>query len=135
MEDRRRFEEIAGELELQLPGCAVSRTRDAIQIDYLGDRGVTLLLTPEYVDVRLPAIDWTQGSHGPVASSRSWRRYKIRRDRDDGVTPLLDLVHRGLDKRRSEFRRCRFCGKDVPVEHRTGNACHGCASAHLGIVY
>jgi len=123
-------------LELQLPDCKVSRTRDAIQIDYFGDRGVTLLLTPEYVDVRLPTIDWTQGSHGPVASSRSWRRYKIvRPDTDDGMTPLLDLVHGGLERRRREFRKCRFCGKEVPVEHRTGDACHGCASEHLGIVY
>jgi hypothetical protein len=39
------------------------------------------------------------------------------------------------DARRAEFRPCKYCGKSFPREHRTGNACHGCASKFEGIVF
>lgn len=78
-------------------------------------------------------------AYGPANSSRLWKRRKLQGMWDGtsaGVSPeLSDLILKGIAKRRSEFRPCRFCKEAVPPEHRTMGACHGCAEKHLGVVY
>src|SRR5438067_3282070 len=51
----------------------VQRTRDAIQIDYLEQRGLIFLATPEGLEVRLPTVE-RSGPHWRAASSRPSKR-------------------------------------------------------------
>jgi hypothetical protein len=115
------------------PACALERTRDAIQID-LGDEGggVTMLVTAEAIELRMPTVEWTCGACGPAGSSRRWKRI-----RPDAVSDerLRDMISKAIEARQAEFKPCKYCGELVPPEHRTGNACHGCASTHRGVVY
>lgn len=115
-----------------MPGAGLSRTRDVIQAELWGEEGIVVLVTAEAFEIRLPTIEWTMGAYGPADASRLWKR--VRADAlSDGQ--LLDLIEAGLEARRAEFVACRFCGRLFPVEHRSGDACHDCASRHLGIVY
>ena len=57
-----------------LPEAEVTRTRDVIQLDHGGERGIVVLITPEAIEVRLPTIEWTKGAYGPAKTSRLWKR-------------------------------------------------------------
>ena len=128
----RRVEENAERVTALMPEGRIERTRDAIQIDVNDERGVVVLVTPEALEIRLPTVEWTCGSHGPAASSRLWRRVKAENLSDEG---LSELLQKASAARAAEFKKCRYCGELVPPERRTGRACHGCASGHEGIVY
>jgi hypothetical protein len=118
------------------PSAHVTRTRDAIQVDVRTDadeeRGVTVLVTPEAFEIRLPTIEWTMGAYGPVHSTRYVKRVGA-----DGLmdTALADLLANAITKRDAEFIPCRFCGTPTPPEHRHGKACHGCSERHLAVVH
>ena len=45
-----------------------------IEHDYEGEEGIVLLITPEAIELRLPTVEWTEGTHGPAPTSRLWRR-------------------------------------------------------------
>ena len=135
----RLFEVLANTLLTILPGATTTRTRDAIQVDYHEEKGITILLTPETLEIRLPTITWTKGAYGPVPSSRLWKRIPLARfgmpDEASTCDKLQELVRAGLERRNREFKQCRYCKKTFPVEHMTERACHACASRHLGVVY
>jgi hypothetical protein len=119
-------------LEL-LPGAEVSGTRDVVQINWGGEEGIVVLITPEALELRLPTVEWTGGAYGPVASSRLWRRVKWESVQEGQLLVLLDKCRRA---RTREYRRCKYCGEKFPPEHRSsGNVCHGCASKYEGIVF
>jgi hypothetical protein len=111
------------------------RTRDAFEL-HLGDqeaRGVVLIVTAEALELRLPTVEWTRGAYGPASTSRLWKRVTWR----DDLTPerVRQLVDAAIAKRRAEFKPCRYCGREVPPEHRLGKVCHGCAERHEGVVH
>jgi hypothetical protein len=114
------------------PDGRVERTRDVIQISYNDERGIVVLVTAEVFEVRLPTIEWTCGSYGPVDSSRFWRRIKVGDVSDDELNLILS---KALKARQSQFKRCRYCGNSFPPEHRDSDVCHGCAENILGIVH
>lgn len=130
---QRHFEQVAEYIRGALPGASLSRTRDAIQIDADSeDDGITVLLTPEAIEVRLPTVDWV-GPHTPVLSSRLWKRELLG---DLSEEQAVRLCLDGLAARRAEFRRCRYCGRSVPPEHmQTEDVCAVCAERHLGIIH
>ena len=113
------------------PDAKLTRTRDVIQVDVGGERGCVLLVTAEAVEIRLPTIEWTGGACDPRASSRYWKRVPIGWDYEE----VRQLIEAGIRARVAQYQRCAFCGEEVPPEHRTGDACHGCASKHRGIIY
>ena len=127
----RAFEVQAKRLLEIFPEANVTRTRDCIQIDYLEERGVVILLTPEAVEVRLPTTDWTQGSHGPARSSRIKKRHKLNENESDIVTS----IHKAIAERQAQFKVCPYCHQEFPPEHMAMEACHGCAEKHLHIVF
>src|SRR5437764_6377647 len=88
----------------------VQRTRDAIQIDYLEQRGLIFLATPEGLEVRLPTVEWT-APHSRAPSSRLWQRLPWGNldESETGDARLFDLILSALDARASEFRQCRYC--------------------------
>jgi hypothetical protein len=141
-EDLRRVEVAALDVLELLPDATIERTRDVIVLSDGGDEGIVVLVTPEAIEVRLPTVEWTGGAYGPVPSSVLWRRV----DREQlGSAELAALIESARVARRAEFVPCSFCHVPTPREHRVGelvdeggariNACHGCASTHLGIVF
>ena len=129
---QREIDERALQLLEVLPEATVERTRDAIEItvDDVMENGVVLILTPEALELRLPSMDWVH-PHWSVPTSRLWKRVKWERIED-----LYDLVAEAREKRRAEFRECKFCHERFPPEGRHGRAvCHVCAEEHLGIVH
>lgn len=129
----RAAEEHAAKVIQLLPGAQVERTRDVIQIDAGGDTGIVVLVTTEALELRLPTVEWTMGSHGPATSSRLWKRLKWDQLQDGQLPGLLAQAQAA---RRREYRNCPYCGGRFPPEHRVEkNICHTCAEKHLGIVY
>ena len=118
------------------PHAHVSRTRDAIQIDIHtdpdGERGVTILVTPEAYELRLPTIEWTSGAYGPAASTRYLKRVTTRKASGEA---LEALIRDAIARRDAEFRPCRYCSRPTPPEHRHRDVCHACAERHLDIVH
>lgn len=111
----------------------IERTRDSIQIDCGGDKGVVLLVTAEAIELRLPTVEWTMGSHGDARTSRLWKRITASRLSDKRLRALIDQA---IEARGQEFKVCRYCGKTIPAEYRhEDDLCMGCASRHEGIIY
>lgn len=130
-----QVEERANEIQALFQADKVERTRDAIQIDIDGERGVVLLVTAEALELRLPTVEWTDGAYGPQSSSRLWKRRLWRNMRNKRNMDLQGLIQSEINKRQSEFILCRYCHQPTPPEHRHGKACQGCASKHEGVVY
>lgn len=131
-EGLRSVEYRALEVLLTLPGAAVSRTRDVIQLEWDGEEGIVALVTGEALELRLPKIEWTMGSYGPAMASCLWRRVAWD-ELPDGQ--LADLFKQAQAARDAEFATCVYCGERFPPERMAGYSCHGCASKHRGIVY
>ncbi len=135
---QRQFERVASALTVALPGASTSRTRDAIQIEYLGERGVVLLLTPDALEIRLPTVDWTSGTYAPQTSSVLFSRIvfaDLPTNANECEVEVLDAIEAAVGHRQAQFKECRFCKLEFPPEHMTEDACHNCASKHLGLVY
>ena len=49
--------------------------------------------------------------------------------------PSCDDVTALVVKRRRSFRRCHYCWDLTPPEHRGSDACMGCMTRHLGVVF
>ncbi len=137
--DDRYFVRLAKNLSLLLPEATVERTRDVIQItcpevDYpksLQDYGVILLFMPNFMEICLPFTDWVT-PYSPIRSSSSWKRFDINSINED---ELSELIKQGRKARRRQFKKCKYCEKRFPPEHRHGDVCHGCAESNLGIVH
>lgn len=127
-----RVEHNANRVLAILPGATVTRTEHVVQLELPGARGLVALVTAETLELRLPTVEWTQGVYDPVPASRLFRRVKVAGLTDERLSALIDEA---VATRRAEFKKCRFCGDEVPREHRHGNACHGCAEKHLGICH
>jgi hypothetical protein len=138
----RFFEEVATVVVCEiLPGCTHERTRDAIQIHFGGDKGISVLLTPESLEIRLPTLAWTR-SHHAVESSRLFRKFRLQKLRETGgLTEWSPTVHAalmaGIEKRAREFRSCRFCKLSLPRELMLlpQKVCYDCAEQHLGVIF
>ena len=115
------------------PTAALTRTRDVLQFDVeRGDSRITLLVTAEALELRLPTVEWPT-PYLPIPSTRLWKRVAWSRIGDDQA--LQALIDGAFEARRREFVPCRFCHEATPAEHRHGRVCHGCAEGHLGIVH
>ena len=141
-DERREFESLALDVAERFAHAdaeklCVERTRDAIQItlDFGEHDGCVLILTPDLVDIRLPRTDWL-GPHNPVASSVSWRRAEIENTSTDDLYNLIDDAREAL---KEAMIVCCHCGERFQLEHTTTvddrQCCHGCASAHHGVVF
>jgi hypothetical protein len=115
-----------------MPLGRLTRTRDVIQIDDGGERGLSVLVTAEAIEFRLPMVEWTAGAYGPASCTRLWKRYQFAALSDKR---LASLIRAATEARRNEFISCRYCQRLIPTEHRNGDVCHGCAERHEGIVH
>jgi predicted RNase H-like nuclease len=97
-----------------------------------GIDGVVAVVTADGIELRLPTIEWTHGTHGPAEASRFFARLITDGLSDDLLAAELE---RARAARRSEFVACRECGIRTPPENRVGPLCHSCASAHGGVVF
>jgi hypothetical protein len=108
-EGPRRVDVNAARALAALPGATVTRTRDVVQFDLdLDESGVTVLVTVEAIEFRLPTVEWTTGYAGPAASSRLWKRVPWA---SIGASDerLASLVEMALARRRRDYATCRYC--------------------------
>jgi hypothetical protein len=114
----------------------VSRGRDVIEIRFPDpgdeDLDLTVLVTGEAIELRLPTIEWTMGSFGPARSSELWKRLPLSEIPAGGAHELLGELHRALLRR---LRTCKHCRRRFLPARMTRNSCHGCASDVEGVVY
>jgi hypothetical protein len=130
----RRVEDLAMRVLDFMPDAQVERTRDAIQFEHGGERGVVVLVTAEAVEFRLPTLEWTH-PHFATPSSRLWKRVRAEK-LYDGQPALGELLERARAARARQFKKCKYCKELFPPEHRhSGNVCHGCAERHEGVVH
>lgn len=128
-----RMEERAQQVASLFPVSEITGGSEMIQLRFDGLEDIVVLATHEAYEIRLPTIEWTHGTHGPVAVTRLWLRIEGEALDDDA---LRANIEEALAARRAEFATCRFCGRSMPVEHRIDDdTCHGCASKHLGVVF
>ena len=108
----------------------VRRTIDGAEVE------VTIVLTPEAVEVRLPAGYWN-GPAELVRCNRPWKRLSWEEiEAGDGFeSTICSLVEEGLAERAAEYFTCRYCGESIPPEHGDGDACYGCRSKYEGVDY
>lgn len=117
-----------------LPDASIERTRDAIQIDWDGERGIVLLITAEALELRLPTTEWAMGAYAPTAGSRLWRRIEWDDIEDDST--LMGWIKKAQKARLRQYHKCRYCGESFPPERRhRKDVCHGCAERHEGVVH
>lgn len=103
-----------------------------MRILYGGAKGIYVHSNSEGLELRLPTVVW-HGPHDPAPSLTIWK--KLHWNEVDEVG-LENLLAQALEARRQEFRRCRFCREEVPLEHRHDDrTCHGCAEKYLGVVH
>jgi hypothetical protein len=111
----------------------VERARDVIQLSFGGQMGLVVIVTSEAFEFRVPSVEWTMGPYGPAASSRPWKRIACDRVSDHHLRSLIETA---LAERSSEFKTCKYCGRDFPPEYRhADDVCHCCAERYLGIVH
>ncbi|WP_462411450.1 hypothetical protein [Neobacillus sp. Marseille-QA0830] len=49
---------------------------------------------------------------------------------------LFELLLKTINLRKRQYRKCKFCGEKVAIEHRFNqDTCHGCATEQYGVVY
>jgi len=113
------------------PDGVVTRSRDAIQIDWGDEEGITALVTAEALELRLAMVEGTS-THGSALSSRLWQRFPWEKVENKKIETLL---RRAQEARDAEFRNCAYCGCRTPRERITCDACHRCATERLGIVF
>lgn len=128
-----RMEERAQQVASLFPVSEITGGSEMIQLRFDGLEDIVVLATHEAYEIRLPTIEWTHGTHGPMAATLLWRRIEGEALDDDA---LRAVIEEAVASRRAEFATCRFCGERVAVEHRIDNdTCHGCAERHLGVVF
>jgi hypothetical protein len=120
---------------------ALTRTRDVFQLDVPVDGHddldfLSLVVTEEALEVRLPAIEWTTGYAGPTVVTHLWRRERFSRLRGPALARLL---RQAVEALRAGFVRCprcqARCGPGQTTEMDGEAVCHGCASRFYGVVY
>ncbi len=136
--DRRRlFEDVAYAVIAALPAFTMRGLRDVIQIiEKLPDeRGITVLLTPEAMELRLPVTDW-RSPYEPLETTRLWRRVELQALTLDDLPHLLQTAR---DAQKAALERCVHCGQLFPPGHvetiKGRPCCHGCAERHEGVVF
>jgi predicted RNase H-like nuclease len=123
----------AARVEALLPGAAVNVTPHVAQLLVQGEHGVIALVTADTIELRLPTVEWTSGTHDPAEASRLWKRLDIAELPDE---QLASEIAEARAARKSEFATCRYCGERVPAEHRiSSDVCHSCASRYEGVVF
>ncbi len=127
----RQVEENALRVLRFVPLRVLTRTRDAIQIDDGDETRITVLITAEAIELRLPTVEWAT-PYSPVSASRLWKRVRFASLTD---RRLRKLIEEARETRRAEFVPCQYCQRSVPPEHRHGDVCHGCAERYEGVVH
>ena len=98
----RLMERHAARVHACEPAAALTRTRDVLQFDVQrGDCCVTLLVTAEALELRLPTVEWPT-PYLPIASTRLWKRVGWNRIGDDPA--LRALINAAFAARRRESR-------------------------------
>ncbi|MGI5845235.1 MAG: hypothetical protein ACOX9B_13820 [Candidatus Xenobium sp.] len=118
------------------PPPRVTRTRDAIQFDWQGEKGAVVLITPEEIQTRIPRIEWL-AAYDSRRTSRLDSAMKVTEAlSEEGFQEILKRIRNSARKRLSLYRTCRFCGELFPPEYGDSRGvCDMCVEKHLGFIY
>jgi hypothetical protein len=112
-------------IEALMNDALQERTRDVVQLTEPDERGLTVLVTREAVEIRLATIDWI--SHARTASSLFWKRIPWRRLEGEGLAAALSAAR---EARARQFKPCRRCKVLTPPERKIdARLCHSCSEA------
>lgn len=120
-----------------LQDATFRRTRDVIQIDTgKGEKQISILVTYEELQFRIPCIEWTAGSYAPEQTSRLWKRISTnmfdRYSSKKVEERILDYVEQARKTRKQQYQTCKICRRKFIPEHmHDENVCQGCS----GTVY
>jgi hypothetical protein len=131
------FEQLAEELVRFLtPPPRVTRTRDAIQFDWQGEKGAVVLIAPEEIQTRIPRIEWL-AAYDSRRTSRLDSAMKVTEAlSEEGFQEIFKRIRNSARKRLSLYRTCRFCGELFPPEYGDSRGvCDMCVEKHLGFIY
>src|SRR5262249_17464780 len=73
-----------------LAEAGVTRTPHVTELVVDGERGLVVLITAEVVELRLPTVEWTAGTHAPAEASRLWKRLDAERLSDAELAAEID---------------------------------------------
>ncbi|WP_442598138.1 hypothetical protein [Neobacillus sp. D3-1R] len=100
---------------------------------------VYIRTTDEGLEFGFEATQWVDG-HTPAIGK--YKKYTVRWEdleslsKEEKQQMILDLLMKTINSRKRQYRKCQFCGENVPVEHRFDrDTCHGCASSNFGVLY
>ncbi|MEN3341672.1 MAG: hypothetical protein V7644_1076 [Actinomycetota bacterium] len=90
-----------------LPESSVSVTAHVAELVVEGEDGLVVLVTADAIELRLPTVEWTQGTYGPAEASIFFSRLDAEELPDELLAAELE---RARAARRGGFLRCRHCG-------------------------
>jgi hypothetical protein len=133
-EGGRRVEHNAEPFVQARPDARIERTRDLIVLNLPTPRPgnedvdeLTLVVSPEGVELRLPQTEWTMGAYGPAQSSKFLRRYTMAQVQRIATAEILGTL---AALYRKNLKKCRMCG----ARFLAIGKCHACAEAG-GLVF
>lgn len=129
------FEQLAAQIWQLLPEAKVERTSDVIQLttgDFRDESGLVILLSPDAIEFRLPALVWL-GPHEPASTSQLWQRLALTELTE---AQLPELIAAAQVQQQQTFGDCKYCGAHKPEGwmHRS-DICESCAASELGIIH
>jgi hypothetical protein len=99
-------------------------TRDALDF-------ISLVITDQALEVRLPEATQIQSQHGPVVVSHLWRRVSFSQLRGQGLPKLLAQAYEELESRFVVCARCQQrCGPGRNSVLKGDAVCDACANPH-----
>ncbi len=119
--------------------AAIHEACDVFVVEDTGNpmSAIVAVVTSDALELRLPTVEWTAGSHGPKRSTQLWQRLSL--DEVDNDRLLRERLQAAGEARRRQWESCTHCGRDVPLEHRHQGGdhpcCHGCAGEHHSVIY
>ena len=118
-----------------LPGAAVFRGPDVIEIACEDLEGIVVLVTTDTVEIRLPSVEWL-GPHTPGRSTCFWKRLRV--TGRPGLAIARALME-GRAARLAQFATCHHCGTPTPPEYVIDldgrQICDSCAEKHYGVIH
>ena len=109
---------------------------DYAEIHAAGERGIVVHIWHDRIEARLPTIVWAGGVFDPVPACHTHRTIAAS---EATLGELMTAFRRARRARAGQFRRCHYCGRSIPPEHRDRmdgmTVCHGCAEEHLGVLH
>lgn len=131
-EDATRAQRVGAMIEMMSGATTIFNFGGIVVLWLPGEPELACVVTSEALELRYEVKEWP--SHFAVRSTHLWKRFPLEEVYWD-ERRLRKVLQDARRARIRQFKPCRFCGKDTPVEEREQGACYGCQEKHLGIIF